>query len=169
MEGKEKLLEALTQAMFRWERGCPARIQHFIKVHAFARLLAAEEGLTPETRFILEAAALTHDIGIKPSLAKYGSSAGPYQEKEGPGPARGMLGRLGFPAAVTERVCRLIGRHHTYTDIDGADCPILIEADFLVNLYEDGASPAAVAAAREKIFRTAAGRRILDEMYPAEA
>ena len=153
MEREEKLLEALTQAMFRWERGCPARIQHFIKVHAFARLLAAAEGLTPETRFILEAAALTHDIGIKPSLEKYGSSAGPYQEKEGPAPAREMLGRLGFPATVTQRVCRLIGRHHTYT----------------VNLYEDGASPAAVAAAREKIFRTAAGRRILDEMYPAGA
>lgn len=161
-------MRQLTCEMFRWEEGCPARIQHFIKVHAFASLLAEEEGIAPETRFILEAAALTHDIGIRPSLEKYGSSAGSYQEKEGPEPAREMLHKLGFPAAVTERVCRLIGRHHTYTDIDGPDCRILIEADFLVNLYEDGASPAAIAAARETIFRTAAGRRILDAMYPPE-
>ena len=39
-----------------------------------------------------------------------------------------------------ERVQYLIGRHHTYNDIDGIDYQILVEADFLVNMYEDSLS-----------------------------
>jgi len=31
----------------------------------------------------------------------------------------------------------LIGNHHTYDKIDGIDFQILVEADFLVNIYED--------------------------------
>ena len=61
-------------------------------------------------------------------------------EKEGPAVARGMLMRLGFAENVIERVCYLIGHHHTYTGIEGRDYQILVEADFLVNLYEDGRS-----------------------------
>ena len=43
---------------------------------------------------ILEVAALTHDIGIKISEEKYNSSAGKYQEIEGPAVAQQMLERL---------------------------------------------------------------------------
>lgn len=32
----------------------------------------------------------------------------------------------------------LVGHHHTYKDIDGLDYQILVEADFLVNYFEDG-------------------------------
>lgn len=49
------------------------------------------------------------------------------------------------------------------------DYQILVEADFLVNLYEDQAGPQAVRAAGERIFRTAAGRRILERMFAVEA
>jgi hypothetical protein len=41
-----------------------------------------------------------------------------------------MLGRLGFGAALVERVCYLVGHHHTYTNIDGPDYQILVEAGF---------------------------------------
>ena len=38
-----------------------------------------------------------------------------------------------------ERICYLIGHHHTYDKIDGTDYQILVDADFLVNLYEEDA------------------------------
>ena len=49
--------------------------------------------------------------------------------------------------------------------IDGIDYQILVEADFLVNLYEDNVSAEAVKNARRQIFRTSAGTRLLDNMF----
>lgn len=40
------------------------RIQHFCKVHSYAKLIAEAEKVDEKTLFIIEAAALTHDIGI---------------------------------------------------------------------------------------------------------
>ena len=45
---------------------------------------------------------------------------------------------------------------------------ILVEADFLVNLFEDGASINAVVSAEEKIFRTPTGTKLLKKMYFGE-
>ena len=55
--------------------------------------------------------------------------------------------------------------HHTYTNVDGLDYQVLIEADFLVNLYEDDANRGAVMKAYENIFRTQTGRKIFREMF----
>ena len=127
-------IDALLLEMTAYEAGCPARIQHFFKVHAFSRLIGVQEGLDARTLFTLEAAACVHDIGIRAAHAKYGRSDGKLQEQEGPAAARELLERLGFDAETTERVCYLVGHHHTYKDIDGIDYRILVEADFLVNL-----------------------------------
>ncbi|MBM6968693.1 MAG: phosphohydrolase, partial [Pseudoramibacter alactolyticus] len=54
----------------------------------------------------------------------------------------------------------------TYTAIDGRDYQILVEADFLVNLYENAASADAVASARQRIFKTATGLALLDALFP---
>ena len=48
------------------------------------------------------------------------------------------------------------------------DCRILLEADLLVNIGEEDLSPAAICTARERVFRTAAGLRLLDILYPAK-
>ena len=40
------------------------RIQHFTKVHAYAKLIAEMEQVDSRTLFIIQTAALTHDIGI---------------------------------------------------------------------------------------------------------
>ena len=45
------------------------------------------------------------------------------------------------------------------------DYQILIEADFLVNLYEDNESNDAIRAVRKNIFRTQSGTKILDDMF----
>jgi HD superfamily phosphodiesterase len=160
-------LALLANEMIEHEKGVPARVGHFLKVHNFAKTIGELEQLPPDTLYVLEAAALVHDIGIKPSLEKYGSSAGPLQEKEGGPAAREMLGKLGFPQNVIDRVACLVERHHTYTNVDGLDCQILLEADFLVNMLEEGMSRQAIESACEKVFKTRYGKRFCELQYLA--
>lgn len=163
----DTFLEAVSNAMIAYDAGDPMRIHHFLKVHAFARMIGQAEHLSSDTQLILETAALVHDIGIHRAEAVYGSSAGKYQEELGPAEARTLLTGLNCPPPIRERVCWLVGHHHTYSQIDGPDYQILVEADFLVNLYEDDAAPAAQKTAYERIFRTESGRRLCRELYPA--
>lgn len=157
--------EALLREMIRYEAGVPQRAQHLLKVYEFARLIAAGERLDAETCRILEAAAIVHDIGIRPAMEKYGSGAGPLQEKEGIPAARAMLTRLSYDAALIDRVCWLVGHHHTYDAIDGMDYQILVEADFLVNHFEGNSSKEAIEKTLETIFRTETGRELCRTMF----
>lgn len=106
-----------------------------------------------------------HDIGIKISEEKYGSSAGKYQELEGPALAEKLLRQLNVENNIIERVCFLVGHHHTYNAVDGIDYQILIEADFLVNAYEDNLSNSAILNTKNKIFKTKTGTNILKQLY----
>ncbi|MEW6721096.1 MAG: phosphohydrolase, partial [Thermodesulfobacteriota bacterium] len=83
---------------------------------------------------------------------------GKYQEAEGPAVAAEMLMELDYSKDVINRVCYLVGHHHTYTEIDGIDYQILVEADFLVNMYEDEMSPDAIKSTLNKVFRTKTGK-----------
>ena len=152
-------------AMIEYYKGDARRINHFLKVFAFAKSIGECEGLDPALQEILEIAAVTHDIGIKPSEEKYNSTAGKYQEIEGPPVARELLRRLEYPPELIERVCFLISRHHTYHDIDGLDYQILVEADFLVNLHEGQSGLNEVQSVREKIFLTETGLKFLDRIF----
>ena len=119
--------------------------------------------------FILESAALVHDIGIRASEQKYGRQNGKLQEQEGPAVARDLLTRLGgYTEEQIERICWLVAHHHTYHVCDDLDYQILIEADFLVNLYEDSESKEAVLAVRKNIIKTAACTEILNTMFGLE-
>ena len=108
---------------------------------------------------------MTHDIGIHLCEEKYGNCNGKLQEKEGPALAEKLLTKLGFMKDVAERVMYLIAHHHTYDDINEIDYQILVEADFLVNMYEDGLSKDAVEHAYNKIFKTASGKKVCAEMF----
>jgi HD superfamily phosphodiesterase len=158
-------LAELIQAMTEYESGVPHRAQHFLKVYGYAKTIGELEGLPPGLQFILETAAIVHDIGIKPSLEKYGSSAGKHQEELGPAIAQGLLNQLNFDPAVTRRVCFLVGHHHTYTAIDGLDYQILVEADFLVNMLEEEMTEAAIQSVYHKVFKTQSGKRLCRTMY----
>ena len=160
-------MDRLLYAMMEYEKGCPKRVQHLLKVYEFARMIGKMEGLDTHTQFVLESAAVVHDIGIRPDLEKYKSSAGSYKEVEGPPEAKKLLENLGWPEDVTERVCWLVGHHHTYTDIQGIDYQILVEADFLVNLYEEESAPSVQKNVYQKIFRTKSGKKICSLLYPA--
>ena len=156
----------LVMRMSEYDHGSPKRIQHFLKVHAFARTIGILEGLDEGSLYILETAALVHDIGIRPALEKYGSEAGYLQEKEGPEEAEKLLKDIGgYTPEQIERICYLVGHHHTYTDMQGMDYRILVEADFLVNLYENNVKYKVILASDENIFQTETGRTILKTMF----
>jgi uncharacterized protein len=160
-----ELKSRVKEKMIEYYAGDARRIHHFLKVHSFAKLIGEMEGVTGEELEILEVAALVHDIGIKNSEKKYGYNTGKTQEKEGPPEAEKLLIPLTDDAAFIERVCYLVGHHHTYSNIDGMDYQILVEADFLVNLYEDKEHIKAVRSAYEKIFRTQSGRKLCKEIF----
>ena len=159
-------IQELALAMINYDNGDPKRIQHTTKVHAYASLIGVGEGLDEETQFILESAALVHDIGIRASEMKFGHQNGKLQEQEGPAVARDLLTRIGgYTEEQIERICWLVAHHHTYHACEDMDYLILIEADFLVNLYEDNESDNAIRAVRKNIFRTQSGLKILDDMF----
>lgn len=162
-------LRALNLAMLDYMQGDARRIQHFTKVHAYARLLGQEEGLDKITQSNLESAALLHDIGIREAERKFGYNNGKLQEQEGPAEAVKLLQKLPYTQAEIDRITYLIGHHHTYDQINGPDYQILVEADFLVNLYEDQAGKDAIAAAAAKIFKTASGKKLLACMFGQKA
>ena len=158
-------LTELTCEMIRFDEGEPELIQHFLKVHAFAELIGEAEGLPAETLKTLLATALVHDIGIKICMQQLGKCNGKLQEQYGPPAAEAMLRRLGFDEALVQRASYLVAHHHTYTDIDGADYRILVEADFLVNLYENSCNGQTIAETYARMFQTATGRRLCRQMF----
>lgn len=159
------MLNKLHLAMIELYRGDAERIQHFCKVHSYAKLIAETENVGRKCLFILEAAALTHDIGIHICEEKYGNCNGKLQEKEGPAIAEKLLRELGFEEDVSERVQYLIAHHHTYDNIDGIDYQILVEADFLVNIMEDSLSKEEAFNAYNHIFKTECGKKICEGMF----
>ena len=162
---ENKMINKLHMAMIELYHGDAKRIQHFCKVHSYAKLIAEMENVDAKTLFILETAALTHDIGIHLCEEKYGNCNGKLQEKEGPAIAEKLLADLGFSGEVSERVQYLIAHHHTYNNIDGIDYQILVEADFLVNLFENGTDMDGCRNVMEKIFKTETGKKLLMEMF----
>lgn len=147
----------------------PKRIQHLLKVHAFAVLIADGEGCSTHTRFLLEAAAALHDIGIHEAERVHGSSAGCYQQLEGPAIAHRLLQNFDLPPADVERICWLVGHHHTYHPVDGTDHQILLEADFLVNAYESDLPVYAIRYFCAHTARTKTGCALIRQLYLPEA
>ena len=156
----------LIRNMMEYDAGDAKRIQHFIKVHYFAHLIGSMEQLDPETLLILETAAIVHDIGIHVCEEKYGMCDGKHQELEGPAEARALLMKTGgYTPSQIDRVCWLVGHHHTHHDIEGLDYQILVEADFLVNMYEDDFTTEAIRKVREHVFKTKTGIQLIDTLF----
>ena len=138
------------------------RIQHALKVLKAAETIMDGENIQGAMREIVTITALLHDVGIKTAEQKYQSAAGPYQEIEGPPLARTMLERRGAEPETIDRVCYIIGGHHTASKNDGVDFQIIWEADLLVNIEEEGwdQNRQALAGIIEKNFTTAAGKEL---------
>lgn len=164
-------MEKINQLIYRMTAyfgGDPKRIQHFMKVYAYAVLIAKGENMSDDLLETLQAAAVVHDIGIHAAEEKYGSCSGQLQEKEGPPLARMLLTEVGYSPECIERVAYLVGHHHTYNNIDGIDYQILVEADFIVNMYEDNLSKKAVQNACQSVFATNSGKKLCHDIFAVD-
>lgn len=161
----ENNIGSIIKKMILYFDGDVRRINHALKVYGFSKSIGQMEGLNNHEMAILEVSSVLHDIGIKVSEEKYGSSSGRYQEIEGPQVARELLAEFDFSIDFIDRVCHLIGNHHTYSKIDNIDFQILVEADFLVNIYEDNIKQSQIDTLKKKYFKTEIGRCYLDSMY----
>ncbi len=151
--------------MIEYSKGNLHDINHFLKVYAYARTIAECEQVSSGVKEKAELAAIIHDIACPLCREKYGNTNGKYQEQEGMVLAREFLADCGVPEDVSERVVYLVGHHHTPQAVDGMDYQILLEADYLVNADEMHFSDDNIRNADEKLFRTAAGKSLLKEIY----
>ena len=56
-----EIIDQLTWKIIDFDKGDPKRIQHLLKVHRFAQLIARAEHVDEHTRQVLECAAVLHD------------------------------------------------------------------------------------------------------------
>jgi HD superfamily phosphodiesterase len=151
--------------MININRGDRRRINHTLKVFALTKTISEIEISDNKVRNIAIIASILHDIGIKVCEEKYQSSAGKHQEVEGPPIARNILEKLGYGKEIIERVCYLISNHHTYSNIEGLDYRVLVEADLIVNLEEHKNTKKAIVETKEKFFKTPTAIHILDSIF----
>ncbi|KZL91384.1 HD domain-containing protein [Clostridium magnum] len=159
------LVSQILSKMIAYFDGDVKRINHAMKVHGFAKSIGELEGILEEKLKILEVAAVLHDIGIKESERKYSSSAAKYQELEGPPVARDILQGFNLSKDFVDRVSYLIGNHHTHSKIDDTDFQILVEADFIVNIFEDSLGKEQARLIKDKYFKTNSGISFIESMY----
>ena len=68
--------------MIDYSHGNLHDINHFMKVYAYAKMIAEGEQLDPDTQKLVEMTALVHDIACPLCRVKYGNTNGKNQEKE---------------------------------------------------------------------------------------
>ena len=163
-----KNVAAATRKMIGFYHGNKHDIAHFLKVWALAKTIGELEGLDRRTQETLEIAAITHDIACPLCREKYGNTNGKRQEEEGGPLVRSFLADAGLSAEQVDRVAYLVSHHHTYTDIDGIDYQILIEADYIVNASESGYSPENRKNFLEEHMKTESGKRLLRSTFCME-
>lgn len=76
------MINRLHMAMIELYKGDAKRIQHFCKVHSYAKLIAQMENVDEKSLFIIETAALTHDIGIHTCEENMVSVVAGYRKKK---------------------------------------------------------------------------------------
>lgn len=155
----------LMEKMIAFSNGNIHDIDHFVRVWNYARTIGALEGLDADTQYVLEVAAIVHDIACPLCREKYGNTGGKRQEEEGAPMAADFLKDSGMTPEQIERVAYLVGHHHTFTGIDGVDYQILIEADYIANATENGYSQNNVRNFAKKVFNTDAGVRLLKSIF----
>lgn len=121
---KEKMMTAFATTM-------PTEIDHALNVLKNAEIIMSGEVINERDKNRVIITALLHDIGMISAKEKYGSTVGPLQEKEGPKAARAILVSEAIEEEDIDRICYIIGHHHTIGKVDGLDFQIIWEADIL--------------------------------------
>lgn len=161
------MIEEIEQGMILYTQGNKIKhdVAHFLKVHQYARLIGKLEHLEEREQFILEVAAICHDIACPLCREKYGHCEGDLQEKEGPALVKEFLKDFNLDRGIIERAAYLVGHHHTYDQVDGLDYQILLEADFLVNGDESNLTKEAIEKMKKNVFKTKTGIQLLNHIF----
>ena len=140
------------------------RIKHALEVLDFAEKIQANEG---GDALVVRAAAILHDIGIQEAERKYNSSAGKYQEIEGPPIADRILKKYEITDDAIEHICKIIANHHSAKDIDSLEFEIIWDADNIVNLREEihNLNRDKIQKIIEKRFKTKTGYLLARELF----
>lgn len=155
------MISKILEKMIGFSNGNMHDIDHFIRVWAYAKTIGELEGLNAETQFVLEIAAITHDIACPLCREKYGHTNGKYQEIEGRSLVQKFLKGTQLRDDQIERIAFLVGHHHTLDNIDGIDWQILIEADYIANASENGYAKEKIEKFITLHTKTQSGKRLL--------
>ena len=164
MKKADSIAEML-EKMIAFSTGNIHDIDHLIRVWSYAKTIGELEGVDAETQYILEVAAITHDIACPLCREKYGNTNGKRQEEEGVPLVAEFLEDTGMTPEQIRRVQFLVGHHHTFLDVDGADWQILIEADYIANAAENVYATSNIESFLRKFAKTASGKRLIEEMF----
>lgn len=161
---KGRFKEKFSQAMKRYFNKDMKRISHAQKVARFAEEIAKQEGGNP---LVVLGSAYLHDIGIYEAEKKHNSSSTEYQELEGPPIARDLIKRVGLKDKMIEEICDIIGHHHHPREEETLNFQILYEADWLVNIEEEGflKDRERVKKLIEEVFKTSTGKKLAQKLY----
>lgn len=157
--------EMAIEKMLDFYKGNFHDISHFLSVYALAKTIGIQEKLDEHAQLILKLAAIVHDISCPLCRKKYGNTNGKLQELESPPLVKAFFEELSVSADIAERVSWIVAHHHTYTDVNGIEHRILLEADYLVNAGENHYSEESICSAYNRIFKTDTGKRLLCSMY----
>ena len=158
-------ISEIMEKMITFSNGNIHDIDHFIRVWTYAKTIGELEHLDADTQFVLEVAAITHDIACPLCREKYGNTNGKYQEIEGGPLVRSFLNDSDLTAEQIDRVAFLVSHHHTLTDIDGMDYQILIEADFIVNASENSYDKETIQSFIYKVMQTNSGTMLARQIF----
>lgn len=142
-------------------------VDHTMTVYGYALDIQKEEGGDPA---VVAASAILHDIGIPRARVVHGSSAGQYQEIEGPPIAREILTKHGVSPAEIDHICGIVANHHSDKNPDivsTVEFKILWDADWLVNFpgrYREKTNLEKEGAI-EEIFKTKRGKQLARQMF----
>lgn len=146
-----------------YEEGHPRRTQHILKVYALSKLIGEYEKLSNEEMEILKAAAILHDIAIKYCKENYdGDACQQNQKKVIPKLVLEFLKDSNYNNEYIPIITNLVERHHEYENISDKLLQVLIEADLIVNSYENSLSIDEKSKFKE-IFKTSAGKKIFEK------
>lgn len=159
--------EHIIQQMKEIFKEIPFGIDHTLKVLKNAEDIMTGENVSGKERELISIVAILHDIGAVEAQRKYGSIEGVYQEKEGPAVARKILEKEDLDSKDIERICYIIGNHHTPSKIDGLDFQIQWEADLLENLtaMDKQEEQQKIKKCIEDNFRTVTGKKLAYERF----
>jgi hypothetical protein len=161
---EQAFLESVRAAMEEYFGADQRRIDHALQVSLYARELLSYIDADPVQTL---AAAYLHDIGIPEAERVHGSSAGNFQEIEGPPIAAKILANLNTEDVLANSIIAIVGKHHTSGAIDSTEFRIIWDADALVNFAGvlPGKSEAHIESVLQKHMVTEAGYRMARHIF----